>query len=65
MSEIKEIKGEISGKCPKCNSGNLNYGDSGEEGESYYYEFTCDDCGAEGKEWYFMEYVESIVNVDD
>jgi len=43
--------------CPKCGSENLNYGDSEPIDEEYVYEFTCDNCGFEGKEWYKMTFL--------
>jgi hypothetical protein len=33
------------GRCPNCGSRNIDYGESGEEGESYYYEFHFKECG--------------------
>ena len=43
------------GFCPKC-GGDLEYGSSGVEDCSYYYEWECEDCNATGKEWYDMEF---------
>jgi len=42
------------GKCPVCSRlGQLEYdGKAVMEGEHIYYNFTCPDCGATGKEWY-------------
>lgn len=50
------------GQCPKCGSENLKYGTWDLEGESGYYQFTCDDCGTNGKEWYYLEYEESTID---
>ena len=47
------------GKC-NCGSENITYGISYPDNDNYLYEFTCDDCGKEGKEYYFMEYIETI-----
>jgi hypothetical protein len=48
------------GKCPKC-GGTLEYGDSYPENEDYCYEWSC-KCGASGKEWYSMKFIEHTIN---
>lgn len=53
---------ENQGNCPNCNSDNLKYGDSGEEGNSYYYEFKCLDCGCKASEWYDLEFNQIVVD---
>ena len=50
------------GKCPKCGSFNIEYGSTELEGNSLGYEFSCEDCGAYGLEWYNLEYSETLVN---
>lgn len=40
------------GVCPVCNGENLEYGSSDIEGDVMGYEWTCEDCGSEGMEWY-------------
>lgn len=44
------------GFCPRCNSGNLDYGAVRLEGEMCYFPYTCEDCGQQGEEWYSMEF---------
>lgn len=54
-----KFKSNEQGKCPLCNSMNLSYGTmeiDGELGNSCYYPWHCDDCGADGKEWYNMSF---------
>lgn len=46
------------GKCPKCGNYNLDYDPMEIEGNSVYYPWTCEDCGATGKEWYNLEFSE-------
>lgn len=48
-----------SGKCSVCGSENIEYGYSEPDGESLFYEVTCKDCHATGKEWYNLQYVET------
>lgn len=50
------------GECGKCKSVNLDYGDLESEGESIYYEFECEDCGAKGREYYDLEYSKTVMN---
>ena len=38
------------GKCPKCGGYNLDYDAMEPYGQSIYYPWTCEDCGATGKE---------------
>jgi len=62
------INKECMGKCPNCDSDDLDYGSLELEsinGEAVYYEFTCNKCGKSGKEWYNLEYTESISYKDD
>tara|TARA_B100001964_G_scaffold189124_1_gene210702 strand:+ start:252 stop:443 length:192 start_codon:yes stop_codon:yes gene_type:complete len=52
-----------NGKCPNCESVNLDY-----EPEQYYqdsltYQFTCSECGLVGREWYNIEYSETTIDV--
>ena len=48
---MKIITGE-EGKCPKCNSEDLEYEDSDISGEGASYYYICNDCGFKGIEWY-------------
>ena len=53
-----------SGVCPKCLNNNIEYGMMEPDGEHVYYEATCNDCGCTFKEWYFLEFEESISDED-
>lgn len=55
------IKDTTRGCCPKCGSYNLTYEDTQLESDMLGYEFTCDERGAEGIEWYDLTYTESII----
>lgn len=59
------IKGTTLGRCPKCGSDELTYGNTELIGECMGYEFTCESCGAEGTEWYNLTYTESIIYDED
>lgn len=52
-----------AGRCPKCGSSKINYGDSSPDGESIGYHFTCDVCKTEATEWYDLTYSET--NIDE
>ena len=52
------VKVNYAGRCPVCGSEDLLYGGSRVDGD-FYYEFGCSECGAKGKEWYKLEYLES------
>ncbi len=55
-----ENSSECRGKCPKCESENLEYGALElEDSDMIYYPFTCPDCKTTGKEWYSIEYTET------
>jgi len=49
------------GKCSICESKNVYYGKTDLDITRYGYEITCEDCGAEGWEWYDLEYNETIM----
>lgn len=50
--EKKKYISNIAGECPVCGSHNLSWGDCENTGEYIYYDWECDDCHAEGREWY-------------
>jgi hypothetical protein len=47
------------GKCPRCGSDDLDYGCQKIMGESLGYDFSCNNCGTEGVEWYDLVYSET------
>lgn len=53
------------GQCPKCGNYNLYYDPMEIEGNSVYYPWTCEDCGASGKEWYNLEFSEQELDEND
>lgn len=57
----KSVSKKCMGLCPNCNSGNLDYGPIEPNGESIFYPFTCEDCGTKGKEYYSLEYSETLI----
>ena len=40
------------GRCPKCGNCSLSYETNVDDSYGIYYPYTCDDCGATGKERY-------------
>ncbi len=53
------------GICPKCGSEDLDYGVIEVQDDMVYYPFTCSECGAEGKEWYDLDFIESTIDDED
>lgn len=53
-------KTEVKGACANCNSTNIEYGGTELHDEQMSYDYTCNDCGEPGKEWYTLEYIETI-----
>lgn len=49
-----------SGKCPYCDSEDIEYGIFELEGEEGYYNVTCNKCKNSSKEWYKMTFIETI-----
>lgn len=45
------------GRCPICGSDMLDYDSIEVEGESVMYPWSCENCGAEGKEVYELNFV--------
>jgi len=54
-----------AGTCPKCGEQNLQYGSMEPEDDQMYYPWTCLDCGAIGREWYSIEFIEHTTNEDE
>ena len=51
-----------SGECGKCGSEDIDYGSSEIVDDSLSYEFHCNACGADGKEWYDITYSETVMD---
>lgn len=47
--------------CPCCGSHNLDYGCFELEGEWGFFPRTCENCWAEGDEWYSLNFDEHII----
>lgn len=59
--EEEETEPQEAEKCPCCGEPNLNYGDSGLADAQYYYNWTCQECGATGTEWFDLVFSEHII----
>lgn len=46
--------------CPQCHLNNYMCIDDGPEDDYYFYEYQCEDCGTIWREWYKMDYVETV-----
>jgi len=57
----KDIKYREVGKCPICGNPDPDYGELEPDGEAIYYEISCKKCGFSGREYYNLEYTETIV----
>lgn len=55
---------DFIGCCPKCDSDELEYGGFVNL-EVSYYPFTCQDCGAKGKEYYTVDFLRMGLNEDE
>jgi transcription elongation factor Elf1 len=60
----KQFKSNDQGQCPLCDSESIEYGSSEVEDDGMSYEWTCENCGATGKEWYSLQF-DSHGNVQD
>jgi hypothetical protein len=49
------------GKCPKCGSDGIKYGDTKLDDWMLGYEAICKDCGCDFIEWYCLEYTDSVI----
>ena len=54
--------GSTPGVCPVCNSGDIEYGSSYVEDQMYIYEWSCEECGADGRELYELDFVCTRIN---
>lgn len=52
------------GSCPFCGGVSLDYGALEIEDGQLYYPWVCDDCNAEGKEWYELNFIKQEIVFD-
>ena len=50
------------GICPKCKCEDLVYDALKVQDEMIYYPFECNSCGATGKEWFKLEFIEVTID---
>lgn len=60
MSDEERVANE-PGVCPNCGKSNLSYHGSEPNGDQLAYNFTCEECGARGQEWYKLDFIETRV----
>lgn len=53
------MEGQCSGTCHACGSERLLYDGHEFDADSMYFEYECEDCGAQGEEWYKLTYIGS------
>jgi len=56
---------EFQGICPKCGTDNLDYTDVKSDDNGIHYPWECLDCGAKGKECYYIEFTEHEVDEEN
>lgn len=59
-----KFKSNEEGKCPICNSENLEYFGMELEDTAVYFPWHCPDCDTDGKEWYYVNFSEVRSNDD-
>lgn len=57
---MKDVITYKQGQCPYCESYDIDYGSLEVVDECVYYPAICCDCGEDFKEWYTLNYSESI-----
>lgn len=62
---MKEHITENAGTCAVCNSENIDYSNSEIDNGQMVYDYTCLDCKNSGKEYYALEYIETIAFTED
>lgn len=60
-----EFKSNWLGRCPFCDSDNLDYESIRLEGDCCYFPWMCKDCGNRGEEWYNLDFTGHNVYVSD
>lgn len=56
---------EEQGKCPFCESYNIEYGAMELEDDTLYYPWKCEDCGCEGKDWYELKFIKQEIEEEE
>ncbi len=51
----------MKGKCPECDSVDLEWKDSVIQDRSRGFNFKCEECDTKATEWYALEYIETEV----
>ena len=60
------FKSNRQGECPVCGAQDLDYGAAEFEGDNMmYFPWTCNQCKAQGEEWYSMDFAGHNVNTDE
>ena len=52
-----KVKSNENGRCPICNGHNLKYESIEPEGDVICYPWECEDCSAQGEEWYSVNFI--------
>lgn len=60
-----KFKSNEEGKCPICNSENLEYFGMELEDTAVYFPWHCPDCDTDGKEWYYVNFSEVLAYTPD
>jgi hypothetical protein len=51
-----------AGHCANCDSENIMYYGTDIDGLMLCYDYSCPECDTSGKEWYELNYVETVSN---
>jgi C4-type Zn-finger protein len=65
MLKESQFKSNKQGECPVCGKQDLDYGAAEFEGDMMYFPWTCNQCKAQGEEWYSMEFTGHNVNTEE
>lgn len=55
---------DLQGECPVCRSSDLNYNPADIDNDTISYDWTCNNCGSQGTEWYTMEFYSQNLKYD-
>jgi len=65
MLKESQFKSNRQGECPVCGEQDLDYGAVEFEDDMEYFPWTCNQCGAQGEEWYSRDFAGHNVETDD